>query len=181
MHYERWRKFGSTADRRSTLEQRFWAKVDTAGGPTACWPWTAALYSTGYGAFGITSEQIVGAHRMSYQLTHGKIDPDKEIDHVCINRICVNPSHLRQVTRKQNMENRPGAQRNSTTGVRGVTRLADGSWRAQVQHNGVNHYAGTYSALDQAAEGARLKRCELFTHNQIDQQTSISSTTLERT
>jgi HNH endonuclease len=175
MHYERWRKFGSTEERLPTLEERFWSKVDTSGGPDACWPWTAAIdKATGYGVFAITSDQVYRAHRVMYQLVTGEALGDKQIDHICFNRKCVNPKHLRPVTKKQNMENRPGAQRNSTTGVRGVSPTPSGKWFAQVTHNGRNHYLGTFDTIKAAEDAARLKRCELFTHNHLDQQTLVN-------
>jgi hypothetical protein len=173
MHYERWRKTGTTDSQRPTTEQRFWSKVDTSAGPDACWPWTGTLHrATGYGLFLPTGQRkYARAHRFMYELTHPNELGGKQVDHICINRICVNPAHLRLATKKQNMENRLGAQRNSTTGARGVTRLASGKFRAQVQHNGANHYRGTFATIGEAAEAARLLRCGLFTHNDVDRQT----------
>ena len=44
----------------------------------------------------------VGAHRKAYEDFYGvKIDPNREIHHVCVNRMCVNPHHLIQVTRRE--------------------------------------------------------------------------------
>jgi hypothetical protein len=172
MHYERWRLTGTTDSQRPALEERFWAKVDMSAGADACWPWMAAIQTnTGYGVFGITSRQNVRAHRMAYELTTGEVLGDKQIDHICLNRGCVNPKHLRPVTKKQNMEHRAGAQRNSTTGARGVTRAPNGRWLAQVQHNRKNHHVGIFATIEEAAEAARLKRCELFTHNDVDRLT----------
>ena len=146
------------------VAQRFWAKVDKSGD---CWLWTAARNNKGYPVFRIGSPgKLVLAHRYIY----GDIPPGDEIDHrATCPKHCVNPDHLRLATRKQNQENRPGPQRNTTSGVRGVTwARAQGKWKAQIGHNGRNLHVGYFDALDDAAEVVWLKRIELFIHNDQD-------------
>lgn len=46
------------------------------------------------------------SHRLSWFLKYGDIPPGMLVDHKCHNTLCVNPSHLRLVTPKQNSENR---------------------------------------------------------------------------
>jgi hypothetical protein len=83
-------------------EVRFWAKVDK-GGPDDCWLWTARVNTRrqGYGVFwdGATK---VGAHRFSYELANGPIPAGMTVDHTCYVTACVNPSHLRVLTRSEN-------------------------------------------------------------------------------
>lgn len=69
---------------------------------TGCWDWTAAKQPTGYGQVwnGKRPEQ---AHRVFYRLFVCEIPDGCEIDHVCRNRGCVNPDHLRAVPHKENM------------------------------------------------------------------------------
>jgi hypothetical protein len=69
---------------------------------TGCWRWTGASQPTGYGQMwnGKRPEQ---AHRISYRLYRGEIPCDCEIDHICRNRSCVNPEHLRAVPHRENM------------------------------------------------------------------------------
>jgi len=81
------------------LEERFWAKVEKTD---TCWNWTAQLISGGYGHFRVGSKKIL-AHRFSYRLLKGSLDPSLTIDHLCRNRKCVNPDHLEQVTMRVNI------------------------------------------------------------------------------
>lgn len=78
-----------------TIEERFWAKVQRGGG---CWLWTGATAATGYGMFDGRT-----AHRTSYQLTVGPIEPGLVIDHLCRVRNCVRPDHLEAVGRGENV------------------------------------------------------------------------------
>lgn len=83
------------------LEERFWNKVDKGSDPNGCWLWMGIRINSGYGR--IMSEgrhQLV--HRVSYQLAVGSIPPDMVIDHLCRNRLCVNPQHLEPVTQHEN-------------------------------------------------------------------------------
>jgi len=51
-----------------------------------------------------TNEQIrVYAHRFSYEYFVGPIPHNKEIDHICRVRHCVNPAHLRTVSHRENV------------------------------------------------------------------------------
>jgi hypothetical protein len=84
---------------------RFWEKVTKS---ETCWLWSAGLSYKGYGIFNIIdpSSSIgmrpVGAHRYSYMLRYGAIPEGKVIDHMCFVRNCVNPEHLRTLTKIEN-------------------------------------------------------------------------------
>lgn len=71
-----------------------------------CWIWKSFV-NDGYGKFNIkdidgTWKQYF-AHRVSWSIFNGDI-PDKMIlDHICRNRSCVNPDHLRVVNEKINV------------------------------------------------------------------------------
>lgn len=154
---------------RMSLHDRFWSKVDIVNDWTSCWNWTAAKLPKGYGRFGMPYGQgVILAHRMSYELTHGAIPEGMHIDHTCYNPSCVRPAHLRAVTPKQNLENRAGLSSNNTTGYRGVKRTPKGRFSASVKHLGRDYSCGTYATIEEAAEAARLKRLELFTHSDQD-------------
>jgi nitrate/TMAO reductase-like tetraheme cytochrome c subunit len=77
----------------------FYDKVDKTD---TCWNWFGSTNEKGYGLFrfnGKTSK----AHRVSYILANGSIDPHLVIDHLCKNKKCVNPDHLDLVTQKENV------------------------------------------------------------------------------
>lgn len=145
---------------------RFWAKVDQSGD---CWEWLANRNNKGYGQFSSKTLRSTLAHRIAYELNVGPIPNGLVIDHICHNRGCVNPAHLRPVSPKQNNENRSGPQKNSQSGVRGVGwNCSDKKWVARVRHKGRNHFAGAFSSLADAEAAAIAKRLELFTHNDAD-------------
>lgn len=70
-----------------------------------CWVWLAGLFPDGYGQFYLKGTSI-GAHRVSYELYVGSIEPKFQICHSCDNPICVNPKHLFLGTHKDNMKDR---------------------------------------------------------------------------
>ena len=65
-----------------------------------CWDWTGAM-SQGYGRFGNrddpTRSQL--AHRALWQLLVGPIADGIDLDHLCRNRRCANPDHMRPIAR----------------------------------------------------------------------------------
>ena len=83
-----------------TPEERFWAKVTKT---PYCWIWPGPSNNSGYGTFTPNGRRSTrGAHRYAYELVRGPIPVGMEIDHVCRNKLCVNPSHLEVVTHREN-------------------------------------------------------------------------------
>jgi hypothetical protein len=84
-----------------TASERFWAKVIKQS--SGCWEWIGCLTSNGYGLFW-DGEGKIRAHRFAYEEVKGIIPDGLEIDHLCRNKICVNPNHLEVVTRTENIK-----------------------------------------------------------------------------
>lgn len=82
-----------------TATQRFVEKIEFGG--DGCWNWTAARQKDGYGRFGWDSK-VGYAHRFAYESAVGAIPPGLVVDHICNNKLCVRPEHLRAVTQQEN-------------------------------------------------------------------------------
>ena len=154
IHYGRWRR-GSNMDapvRRygATESERFWGKVDKTEG---CWEWTGANFR-GYGVFR-SEGRARTVHRLSYEWANGPIPPGLEVDHMCFNRACVNPSHLRLLEHGANGQNRAGANSSSRSGVRGVYKPTGSKvWIARAMLNRKAYHIGRFERLEDAERAA---------------------------
>jgi hypothetical protein len=161
-----------------SVADRFWMKVDTSAGPDGCWLWTASLDGKGYGQLNIGEHRMRRAHRISLEIAGVELVPGMDVDHICRVRRCVNPAHLRQATRKQNMENLAKLPAHNTSGYRGVTwSKRDNRWRAYVQHNKRRTELGLFPTAAEAGEAARQTRLRIFTHSELDKQPTKEHTT----
>jgi len=86
---------------------------------TGCWDWKMRKSTAGYGLL-TRGGRTLQAHRVLYERHVGPIPDGLEIDHLCRNRGCVNPSHLEAVTRSTNLRR----------GLRGYAKLT----REAVRH-----------------------------------------------
>lgn len=99
----------------------FWNLVEKT--PT-CWLWKGRVKAgnqQGYGALSLWGDEFT-AHRVSYELSKGPIPKGLHIDHLCKNRLCVNPAHLEAVPCKVNIlrgESPPARQARQTHCKRG--------------------------------------------------------------
>jgi hypothetical protein len=80
----------------------FFDKVDIPNF-TSCWVWNAYKLRDGYGRVGISGRNYL-SHRLLYSLALDGVDEDLVMDHLCRNRACVNPLHLRQTTIEVNVK-----------------------------------------------------------------------------
>lgn len=70
----------------------------------SCWFWKGWTNDGGYGYFrAIANVPQVRAHRFAYEFFKGLIPMGFTIDHLCRNRICVNPEHLEAVSLRENV------------------------------------------------------------------------------
>jgi len=84
-----------------SIEDAFWKWVER-GGPDECWPWIGAIGSGEYGEFRSNGKRTT-AHRISWELHNGPIQPGLLACHSCDSRYpkgdktyrrCCNPAHL---------------------------------------------------------------------------------------
>lgn len=100
--YNRLLKYGDPAPKDSLQEfvARFWSKVEKTDD---CWNWTGHIGRKGYGFVSHNPEQYSAqAHRTSWIILRGEIPGDLQLDHLCLNKRCVNPDHLEPVTNEVN-------------------------------------------------------------------------------
>jgi len=71
-------------------------------GVTGCWNYTGSVTKWGYGLWRDGSRRTA-AHRYTYRIAYGPIQDGLVIDHMCRNKRCVNPLHLRACTQRENL------------------------------------------------------------------------------
>lgn len=97
--------------RRQDIRERILASVAIvdAGYETPCWLWTLADSGNGRGG-GYPRMKLntrtCAAHKVSFVNEHGYVPGNKQIDHRCKNRSCVNPDHLEMVSHIENQKRR---------------------------------------------------------------------------
>jgi hypothetical protein len=68
---------------------------------TDCWIWPYSLNKDGYGHLQ-KNKKLTGAHKLIFEFINGNIPDKTELDHLCKNKSCVNPSHLEPVSHAEN-------------------------------------------------------------------------------
>lgn len=79
--------------------QKVLTKVDFSDDDT-CWEWQGNIDKNGYGTYGKRNHMV---HRVVYELLVDKLGAEDSIDHLCLNRCCVNPNHLEVVSLSENI------------------------------------------------------------------------------
>ena len=106
-HYMRWVRTGDPntvrpAHRNYSTPVAGRLHMFEQGDPGECWLWRGATNKNGYGIVG-SKGSVVLAHRAVYQELVGPIEAGMTLDHLCANKLCVNPSHLEPCSRRENM------------------------------------------------------------------------------
>lgn len=84
----------------------FWLRVDSSGGPDACWPWMGGRNNWGYG-YVYVNGVMRRAHRVAWVLWHERpIPAGLYALHHCDNRPCCNPleGHVYPGTQSENVK-----------------------------------------------------------------------------
>lgn len=103
--------------------------------PDGCWWWTNRPDGKGYGVkFHRKTTWL--AHRWVWECLRGRIPYGFVLDHLCLNKMCVNPDHLEVVTPAENSR-----------------RLAGGRWRARVETPRRDYRPRAQMALDDPRHG----------------------------
>lgn len=87
-----------TARKGVRLIDSFWARVAKTD---FCWLWNGSRCSAGYGQLVVNGRQTM-AHRFAWEIENGAIPDGLTVDHLCMNKLCVNPDHMELVTRGEN-------------------------------------------------------------------------------
>lgn len=82
------------------LDVWFWPRIRKT--ESGCWEWQGAQFNGGYGRIKYDGQDQV-AHRVAYLVLVGPIPEGMTLDHLCRNRICVNPEHLEPVDMRTNV------------------------------------------------------------------------------
>lgn len=106
------------------------------------------------------------AHRVAWLIVYGRW-PHSQIDHINgvprDNRI----SNLREVTPRQNAENRHCTD-NRSSGVKGVTYMRRiKKWKSQIYTGGVHHYLGVFNTIEEAAAAYKAAALVLHSHTNL--------------
>lgn len=91
---------------------------------SGCWEWTAYRMPNGYGHFR-TPRRHELAHRASYRLFKGPLIDGLDVMHSCDNPSCVNPEHLSQGTRTDNMRDAKAKRRMARGSRHGRSKLTE--------------------------------------------------------
>jgi AP2 domain-containing protein len=87
--------------------------------------------------------------------------PGQKVDHKDGSGLNNQRSNLRFATAANNMQNRR-KNRNTSSKYKGVTRMPNGRWHAQVHHQRKTYHIGTFDVEEDAARAYDEKAAELF-------------------
>lgn len=155
-------KYGSSKNR-VPVKTRLLSHV-TRDESMGCLLWNKAISVHGYGVLNIKETDSSHVHRTSYETFIGPIPRGRVVDHICGVRNCIEPSHLRAVTKTQNAQYHPGiaAGTIAASGHMGVHyNESSGYWQAKFYLDGKCEFVGSYDTVEDAAFAVRARRAEI--------------------
>jgi hypothetical protein len=75
----------------------------TVRAENGCLLWTGAISTSGYGRVNRREPGSWFVHRIVHEHLHGPLAPGFQVDHLCRNRLCVEPTHLEAVPQAENI------------------------------------------------------------------------------
>lgn len=130
--------------------------------------WYAQKPTDKFYVCGWSRGKSVKLHRLILNVPEGK---KLMVDHINGNTLDNRVENLRIVTSSQNQQNRMGPQRNSSTGIRGVSWIKNREkWVAHLTIGKKKIYLGIYSDVSEAESVVVSARNNLMTHNHFDKE-----------
>lgn len=118
-------------------EARFWSKVAIRGAED-CWLWTGALFSDGYGVFGMKG-RARRTHRVAWEFSYGPIPAGMLVCHHCDTPACCNPLHLFLGTPRDNVLDMVAKDRACRT-------VGEERWSSKLTEDAVRDIRARYAA-----------------------------------
>ncbi len=88
-----------------------------------CWDWKGCIEKNGYARLSCKDIDVRHAHTASYMIYKGIIPEGLQVNHLCNNRKCSNPSHLYVGTQQENMRDKILANRQAKGSKNGNSKL----------------------------------------------------------
>lgn len=126
-----------------------------------CWVWNASRMSSGYGQFWVNRNKI-GAHQFSFIYYNERdLKSGDVVMHICDNKLCVNPKHLKIGTQKDNIHDMlsKGRQRKIKTYSSGENHVNSKLSNEQAKQIRKLYATGDYTWVGLAKIYSISKRC----------------------
>ena len=111
--------------------EKIWDYIDM-GEPDVCWVWLRGRRSDGYGILYLPGGKQVRAHRLSYELSSGKIPDGLFVLHKCDNPPCCNPNHLFIGTQADNLRDMIEKGRRGKTGYKPGSQIGEKNYGSKL-------------------------------------------------